>query len=587
LLQLPSRQRRASHPWRSASSLRRSVASILTSALAAAALTSCGSSHSSGPAADPAGAVPASAAIYAGATVRPTGSQKTAALSVGRSLTHQTDPYLRLTQLLQAPGTPPISFSRDLAPWLGPKAGIYLSSLGSPSTAQSGLLLSLLQQGLGSSSTGSLPFGAAGLQGAILLDTTDVAKARSFLASEAQHAGAHATSYHGVSYQASSGGLAFGLIGHFAVIGSEAGLHGVIETTQGGAALSRAGGYAKLLAAAPADAIAHLYTAAAAAGRAKATGGLTELLVGGREANISLIPAAGSLALDADTVAPASPASPGGGGLLAAGTDGAQALGELPGDSWLAFGLGHVGATLGEDVRALRALATLGSALEAKGSEAGAAVTLNLKGLLEGLLTPLGVLGGESAQARRDFRSWMGSGGIFASGGNLLELKGAVVISSKDAAMSRAAVAKLAAQLRSSGSSVQPITIAGTDAAVGVRVSGLPLMLDIANGVDSSGHTKFVLGLGEPSVTAALNPSSTLAGAAATTAAATALGEGMHPNLIVDAPTLLSLLEGVGLTEDPTLSKVVPYLRAVTRLAGGTHSLGGGLERARVTVALR
>ena len=49
----------------------------------------------------------------------------------------------------------------------------------------------------------------------------------------------------------------------------------------------------------------------------------------------------------------------------------------------------------------------------------------------------------------------------------------------------------------------------------------------------------------------------------------------------------LSLLEGVGLTEDPSLSKLVPFLRNVTTLAGGAHSLGGGVERVRVVTSLR
>ncbi len=132
-----------------------------------------------------------------------------------------------------------------------------------------------------------------------------------------------------------------------------------------------------------------------------------------------------------------------------------------------------------------------------------------------------------------------------------------------------------------------PASIPGTDAAIGVRLSGLPVMLDVADGRSAGGQTKFVLGLGEASVTAALNPSSTLAGASSAKAAAAAIGEGAQPNLILDVPTLLSLLEGVGLTEDPTLSKVLPYLRSVTTVAGGAHSLGGGIQRVRVVLNLR
>lgn len=562
----------------------RGGATVVLGAVAAAALAGCGGSHAVATAADPAGAVPASAPLYAGATVRPTGAQKTAALAVGRTLTHQADPYLRLTQLLQTPGSPTLSFSRDVAPWLGPKAGIFLTSLQASGKAQSALVLSLLQ-GLGGPAAGGFPFGGAGAgaaQGAIVLDTSDTGKARSFLASQARHAGAHAATYRGVSYQATAAGVAFALVGKFAVIGTESAVRSVIETTQGGPALVHASGYARLLAGAPAEAIAHVYANAAAAG-AKQSTGLLPLLIGRREANLSLVASKSSVALDADTLAAGSGGAAG--GLLGAGADGAQALGELPADSWLAFGLGHLGASLGEDVRALRALASLGSSLQASGGEGGSSLTLNLKSLLDALLTPLAALGAETPQARQDFTRWMGSGGIFASGGNLLELKGAVVISSSDRAASRAAVAKLAAQLRRGGS-VQPVSIAGTDAAVAARVNGLPVMLDIASGVDSSGHAKFVLGLGEASVTAALSPASALAGAPSTAAAASALGEGIHPNLIADVPTLLSLLEGVGLTEDPTLSKVLPYLRSVTTIAGGTRGLGAGVQRARVVLAL-
>ena len=66
-----------------------------------------------------------------------------------------------------------------------------------------------------------------------------------------------------------------------------------------------------------------------------------------------------------------------------------------------------------------------------------------------------------------------------------------------------------------------------------------------------------------------------------------ALGEGIEPSLIVDFPTLLGLLEGVGLSEDPSISKLVPYLRSATTLAGGGRQLGGELERFRLVLGLQ
>jgi hypothetical protein len=551
-------------------------------------LAGCGSSSTPGTAADPAAATPAAAVLYAGATVRPTGAQKTSALAAGKALTHQADPYLRLLGTLQTPGSATLSFSRDLAPWLGAHAGVFLTSL-----SGAGALPSQLEQGLlGGSSAGTFAFGASGAQGAIVLDTSDTAKASAFLDSQAARAGAHATSYHGVRYEVNSGGVAFGLVDRFAVIGSESGLRSVIETTHGGGALANTSAYAKLLAAAPSEALAHVYSnpASATNAAAKQAGGATEgaagvlsLLAGAQQANISLVPSASSLTLDADTLASGSSTS--GGGLLAADPEGAQALSELPGESWLAIGLGHVGATLGQDAQGLQTLASLGSTLTGGPPESTSG--LSVAGLLQGLITPLRELGANTAQARAEFASWMGSGGIFASGANLLELKAAVTIASKDPARSRAAVAALGQQLSKAGGSVSPASIPGTEAAVAARISGLPVVLYIADGRDSAGQAKFVLGVGEASVAAALSPPSTLSTSPTRTAAAAKLGEGIQPSLIVDFPTFLGLLEAVGLIEDPSISKFVPYLRSLTTLAGGGRELGGGVQRFRLALGLQ
>jgi hypothetical protein len=559
-------------------SLRLTIACAALLASLGGALAGCGSSPTSGTAADPAGAVPASAPLYAGATVRPSGSEQAAALAAGRALTHQADPYLRLLAALQTPGSPQLDFKRDVSPWLGPHAGVFLTSLSSASR-----VLPLMAEGLlGASKSGAFPFGAGGAQGAIVMDTSDARKARAFLDTQAARAGAHAASYRGIPYELTSGGIAFGLVDRFAVIGSESGLRSVIDTTLGGGSLASSSGYSKLLAAAPPDALAHLYTnpaSSAQSGTAEKLSGLLGVITGARAADISLVPSTSSLALDLDTLASGSSAEAG--GLLSYDPQAAGALGELPAESWLAIGLGHVGSTLERDAQDLQGLAGLtGSGQESSSS-------LSLTSILGGLTTPLKLLGAGSAQARRDFASWMGSAGIFASGASLLELKGAVVIASTNPSLSHAAVAELAAQLSRAGASVSPVSIPGTDAAVSARLNGLPVALDIADGRDSSGQTKFVLGLGTASVQSALDPPSTLSAAAASATATSALGEGIQPSVIFDAPTLLSLLEGVGLTEGPIISKFVPYLRSVTTLTGGGRQLGGEVQRFRLLLGLQ
>jgi hypothetical protein len=544
----------------------------------------CGSSHTTGTSVDPARAVPASAPLYVGADVRPRGAKRTAALSAGRALTHQADPYMRLLSVLQTPGSAAPDFSRDVAPWLGPRAGIFLSSLRS-----SGSLLTLVQQGLLGQSAGAAAFpfgtksgtaGAAGGQGAIVLDTRDVHKARTFLEAAAGRAGAHPTSYRGVPYQLSGGDVALGIVHRFAVIGSDSGMRAVIDTTLGGPSLAVAPPYAALLAFAPSKAVAHVYsnagstaTAAPAAGLA----GLLQLFSGGRQINLSLVPSTSSLALDIDTLALGAPTSA---TLPSFSSEASRALGELPGESWFAVGLGDAGRTLATDVQGLRSLGSLA------GSPGPSAATgLNVQSLLEGLTTPLNALAENTAEAKRSFQSWMGSAGVFAAGASLLELKAAVTIDSKNPALSRAAVAKLAARLRAMGGTVQPASVPGTDAAVTARLTGLPVALVIANGRGAGGQTKFVIGVGESSVAAALNPSGTLRSATSFSEAAAALGA--QPSIIVQVPTLLSLLEAIGLTEDPTISGFVPYLRSTTTVAGGAHRLDTAVERFRLVVGLR
>jgi hypothetical protein len=553
-------------------------ATLATALLAALALAGCGSSHKSGTSADPAGVVPASASLYLGADVRPQGAEKSAAAAAGTALTRQANPYTRLIQALRTPGSNPLHYRLDVAPWLGPHAGAFVAA-----PAEAVALLPLLERLLvGSAAPVPFPYGAHGAQGALVLDTSDASAAQSFLDSQAAKAGAHAASYRGVAYKVTSGGVAFGLVQRFAVLGSEAGLHGVIDTALGGPSLVHQAPYTKLTAVAPAGVLAHLYVkpgGEAAAGASAEAAGTVALLAGGRAANISVVPASSSLTIYAD--ASGAPSTHGSRGLLSASAEGSQALSELPGDAWLAVGLADVGTTLGGDIGALHAVASLAGL--GGGSSSG---SLSLGGLVEGLLSPLGVLAQAGARDPHDYTSWMGSGGIFASGSGLLELKGAVTIESKDPALSRAAVGKLGSLLSASGSSVKPTSIPGTDAAITVRVSGLPLALVIANGKDAAGGTKFVMGLGEPSVADALSPATTLASAQSRTTAAAALGEGIQPSLIFQVPTLLSILEGIGLTEDPSLRSVLPLLRGISSVAGGGHQLGEGVERLKLVIGL-
>jgi Protein of unknown function (DUF3352) len=575
-------------------------------AILAGTLASCGSSHSTGTSADPAGVVPASAPVYVGAVVRPEGELRAAAKTAGEKLTKQSDPYLRLLGILQTPGSKAPDFSREIAPWLGPNAGLFVTSLGSSSA-----LTSLLTQALtsGGSSAAQWPFGsgAAGASGAIVLDASNLSAARTFVENVASRAHAHDAAYRGVSYQATAGGDAFAIVGRFVVLGTESGIHEVIETTQGGAALKADPAYAHLQSLAPTGALGHVYeNPASLAAAPGGTGGsasqlpsLLRVLGGSRPLNVSLVPSSGSLALDADAgPAPTGATGPTGattaggqrdGGLVQAAATGNRAFGELPGGSWLAAGFGNVGTAAGGSLGAVHDLLSLIGSLGSgsTGEGVSAPVSLSVKGLLEGLLTPLDALSANTPQAKHDFLGWMGEAGVFAGGTTIVELKGGIVIDSTDPAASRAAVAELGAALSSEGSEATPASVPGTEAAIEAKVAGLPITLVIADGRAANGQAKFVLGLAASSIQAALRPQSTMAGSTAYDSARSALGEGIAPSIAVSFPTMLTLLEGFGLGEDPTISPVLPYLRDSSTLAGGGKSLGGEAERLRLVLGLQ
>ena len=502
----------------------RALAAVASLVLGAVVLAGCGSSHKIATSADPASAIPASAALYAGATVRPTGTQGTEALAAGSSLTHQANPYLRLLAALQTPGSPTLDYKRDVAPWLGPHAGVYLTSLSS-----AGPIAAVLQQGLlggGSSGSGAFPLATGSAEGAIVLDTSDATKARAFLKSQAAHAGAHATSYRGVGYEATAKGLAFGIVDRFAVIGSEAGIHGVIDTTLGGSSLVHS---SRLREAARRRAVGrarpHLLQPACGRGsrRRGEQGGSCTLPARvpapprGPSAGRIHRPRAGPICLrcwpgcagqhlarpernracavpstrassreprarrparlgrgrsaSAPRNAGATPGLPSGARATSAGTPGGDvgALGEL--GRCPAVGPRRPGRRRDPD----------GDAQPRRPHQPTARAPLSARR--------------QNARARQEFTSWMGSGGATRGRSGSPELRGAVVIESKNPARSQEAVGESSSAAGPSGRRHRNTPSPQTDAAVSVRVPRPAAML--AGRQDQSGGTKFGARVGE------------------------------------------------------------------------------------------
>ncbi|HEY2768121.1 MAG TPA: DUF3352 domain-containing protein [Solirubrobacteraceae bacterium] len=561
---------------------------LLAVAAVPLAASGCGGSSSSGTSASPASVVPASAPLYVDAIVQPDGSLKTDALATGRRLTGRSNPFTGLLALLQGPTGHTPNYEHAVKPWLGPEAGLFLNSVEAAgaqvaSLAAQALLRQALTKALAEGFTGAegallgaegLPhlLGQSSLQGALVLDTSDVAKARSFLDTQAHSVGAHAVSYHGVTFQVATGGISEGIVHSFAVIGTEAGVKGVIDTAAGGATLAGAAAYSKLHGTAEQGRLANAYLDADALSSSVKSGGESLLgvlhgaLGSAGQVYASVIPSQNEVALDLDTL-PSTIAGSGSSGE-ATGTTGAQVLSGLPGNAWLAVGIGDLSKELGGSVQGLNILGELASTFKLGSIGVG------------GMFAPLH---SHSLNVSRDLLSWMGPTGVYVAGSNVLALQAAVVISSKDPARSRAAVGKLAQAYREAGGMVASTSIPGTETAVTVKLPSFPLALVIADG-----QGKFVIGLGEASVQEALSPQSTLAGSALYTTAEQALGQGIKPSAAVEFHTLLGLIETLNLNQLPSFSGLAKGLQSLSGLAaGGGASLAGGVKRARVVLSLQ
>jgi uncharacterized protein DUF3352 len=570
-------------------------------ALLAAAVAGCGSSPS-GTSESPATVTPASAPLYIDAVVKPEGSLKTDATATAHTLTGRQHPFEGLLKLLAGPTGKTPNYAQEVEPWLGTHAGVFLNSTGldqAEGLLSGETLEKLLSEGftgleaalLGQNGLQAV-LGTSSAQGALVLDTTDVEKAKSFLEGQAHSASAHTTSYHGVTYRVSPDGIAEGIVHKFAVIGSEAGIKSVIETAGGGPSLAQASSYSKLASTAEHGALANAYLSpeelesALKSGSGESGGGNNSSGSGGSSGNgnsaesilpllegllgspgqlyLSVIPSSNQVALNLDTLPPTSSSAD---HTEPLGESGAQVLRGLPGRSWLAVGIGNLGSALRDGARGFDALGSLGSALDIDGIDFGK------------LLAPLT---SRSLNVQSDLLSWAGATGLYVSGSSVLELQAAVVITSKDPARSRAAVAQVAQAYREAGGQTSPTSVPGTETAVTVRLPGFPLALTIA-----AGQGKFVAGLGASSIKEALDPQSTLGNAPSYGAALSTLGGGIDPSALIEFNVISGLLESLGLNQASGFSGFASAIAPLgTVTAGGGQSLSDGVKRARVVIGL-
>jgi len=363
----------------------------LLSAIAVA--TGCANGGSSAPGA--ASLAPAGAVVYGEATLDPSDDQQAAIDALIEKFPGQGSAGERIRGLLEkafSESDSGLSYAEDIEPWLGDRAGFFVSSLSAGSDGS----------------------------GALMVATDDEGQAGDAIEKAAKANDGKATSYKGHDYHAISGGAA-GVVDGWVVLGTEAGFKAAVDTAEGGAPLEDDDAYAKTLADAPEARLGFVYfntPAFVEQLRKSSSGAALGPFAGLFKDPVLATVDANEHGVRLEATLPESLSS----ALPILGESGGRAA-DLPADSWLAIAQPDLGKTISYFVDALGGL-TGGRDMLAQQLKAATGLDLD-----------------------KDVISWMGDWSLFVRGESVAELSGALVVETSDGAASARfidAVARLA-----------------------------------------------------------------------------------------------------------------------------------------------
>jgi hypothetical protein len=393
---------------------------------------------------------PAGAQVYAEVDLDPSGDQKQAIDELIGKFPGEGTAGERLRGLIEQglrDSDAPISFEKDIEPWLGDTAAAFVS--GSNAQASAGLIA-----------------------------TDDEDAAREALEKSLEGQGRE-KSYEGVDYLV-DGDAAGGVVDGFLVVGSEQGFKAAVDTSEGGSPLSDDERYEEATADLAKDRLGLVYLNMPALERAvQQAPGAVPL---GQFGDLFKNPVVATFDVDQDGVtmeadAPASLAS-----SLPFFGQGSELINELPADSWLALAQPDLGKVLDYYV-------------DAFGQAAGGRDALARQfRLATGL------------DLDRDLLGWMGDFAVFLRGTSVAELNGGIVIETTDPAASARLIARLG-QLsrRSAGTRAEPYSAPGGGKGITLRDSDVPAPVHVFQRDD-----RFVVAYGDAAAEDALAPAQRL-----------------------------------------------------------------------------
>jgi uncharacterized protein DUF3352 len=509
------------------------AASLAALGLFAALVGACGGGEAGDSGANPVTAVPADAPFYAEVVVRPDGDLREDALAAAGKVLRTPDAEARIRELVDqafASGDGPrLSYERDVAPWLGERAGLWLTA-----------------------GEGDEPTGAA------LLAASDTEKAQESLDASFERSDEKTTprTYGDVDYVVTGDGDAAGVVGDFVAIGDEAGVKRSIDTLSGDS-IEDNDRYRSSVDALDDNRLGHFYADVEALARLGSQGDpqaeeelrqfeqivpLDRLgpLTGAFFADGERL--AIDMAMSADALESLGPFT---------GTTSTPLVPELPADSWFASG----SPDFGDGMRAM---------LDRYAGLFGGAAAK------EQVRRELGI------DLEQDVFSWIGDVAFFVRGDDMSSLEGGAVIEVTDSSRATQAFGKLVGALRANaGVDARPLTIEGAEVAFAATTPDAPKPIVLARSDD-----RVVVTYGEQAAADALEPAETLGDSDLYGNAEDALGD-LDPTFLLSMPGVVSLVEATG-NADAEFEQARPYLDAFGLVAMGGRADDG---QARVRIA--
>jgi hypothetical protein len=505
--------------------------------LVLASVAGCGGGGAASGGPDPSTSVPVNAGVYVEAVVRPDGDAREDALAAAGKLLGTSTPEKTLEDFFNKNAKDqkdkPLDWDRDVSPWLGERAGVWVSTRGQK---------------------GGFTFAIA---------TKDEDKAKEFLARNT--AKDRKASYKGVDYKVDSDGIASGLSGDFLLLGNEPEFKQTIDA-QKGDSLGEAKRYKDAVSKLDKDRLGTLFVDVKP---------LIDVALRQDPAQRQQFEQFSRI-FPIDKLGPITAAFHANGsrmkidshisgqgaetlarfGLLS-GAGSTDLLGDLPGDSWAAYGVPNLGQT---------ASALFDRFAGALGGSAVAAQVQQATGL----------------DLRRDIFDLVDDLAIFARGSTLADLDGAAVITVKDDARAAQVFGKLIALARSQGSvDPRPIRIDGADQAFSIASPDTPKPIVLARGAG-----KLVIAYGAPAAKAAFNPQTKLGETELYKQAKATLDNKFEPAFLFSMDGILKVVDGTGGGTDPDFQQARPYLERLSVITSGGKagknnydaSLGVGLK---------